>query len=47
MDASVRKKMNDDFEWRKTINIGNCTIGYGNPAFIVAEAGVAHFGSIE
>src|SRR4051794_29875452 len=30
---------------KATINIGNRTVGPGHPCFIIAEAGVCHFGS--
>jgi|GEM_PF-6620213 len=31
----------------KTIKIGNKTIGEGQPAFVVAEIGINHQGSVE
>lgn len=34
-------------EFSKSFTIGNCGIGQDLPVFIVAEAGVAHFGSVE
>ena len=34
-------------KFSKVFSIGHRKIGYGQPAFIVAEAGVAHFGSLE
>lgn len=35
------------FKFHKTFSIGTRQIGDGHPIFIVAEAGVAHFGSVE
>lgn len=32
---------------RNTIQFGRYTVGAGHPVFVIAEAGVAHFGSIE
>ena len=34
-------------EFSKVFSIAYRKVGYGQPVFIVAEAGVAHFGSIE
>jgi N-acetylneuraminate synthase/N,N'-diacetyllegionaminate synthase len=33
--------------FRKEVNIGGKLIGNGHPCFIVAEAGVSHFGSLD
>lgn len=33
--------------WSKAFRIGNRTVGDSTPSFIVAEAGVAHFGSVK
>lgn len=35
------------FRFMDRFNIGSRTIGYREPVFIIAEAGVAHFGSLE
>jgi N-acetylneuraminate synthase/N,N'-diacetyllegionaminate synthase len=35
------------FRFRKSFSIGPRQVGEGNPIFIVAEAGVAHFGSVD
>ena len=35
------------FNFHKSFPIGTRQVGEGNPIFIVAEAGVAHFGSVE
>ena len=35
------------FHFSEHFHIADCEIGPGRPVFIIAEAGVAHFGSIE
>ncbi len=35
------------FEFRKSFSIGTRHVGEGHPIFIVAEAGVAHFGNLD
>ena len=33
--------------FNKIVRIGNREVGYGRPIFIIAEAGVNHFGSFK
>ncbi|OHC73463.1 MAG: hypothetical protein A3G18_08595 [Rhodospirillales bacterium RIFCSPLOWO2_12_FULL_58_28] len=38
---------NINLPFLQTINVGHCKIGDGHPVFLIAEAGVAHFGNPE